>query len=425
MIPTTKMLDRTLAPPFQRSSAFDLHQHKKNTLSNGVPLYLVSGGDQDVLKVELTAQAGRSAEETRGAAYFSAQLLSKGTSRKSSFDIAQIFDRFGAHLEISAGLDFASISLYSLTRNLEPALYLLQELLTDATFPDKELAQIQSIYLQNLRVNNEKTSFLASKLFRRTLFGEYHPYGTELDEKDVNSLTREHLAMHSRRFHSGLIAFASGKIDAKSETLLNTVLGTLPAQPGATATVAQTEGSLINQYQQKEGSVQASIRMGKKSVMRSHPDYADVLFLSHILGGYFGSRLMKNIREEKGLTYGIHASLHALLQDSYIAIGTDVNKENVQLTIDEIKKELRRLREEPIDSNELETAQNHFIGGLQSELTTAFAHADKIKTITLFGLDHAYYNNLIARIGRISAPDIQRIAEQYFSEDSFLEVVVG
>jgi len=419
------MLDRTLAPPFQRSSAFDLHQPEKNTLSNGVPLYLVRGGDQNVLKVELTAQAGRWAEETRGAAYFSAQLLSKGTSRKSSFDIAQIFDRFGAHLEISAGLDFASISLYSLTRNLEPALYLLQELLTDATFPDRELAQVQSIYLQNLRVNSEKTSFLASKLFRKTLFGEHHPYGTEPDEKDVSSLTRDQLVTHSRRFHNGLLAFVSGKIDAKSETLLNTVLGTLPAQPSATAAAAQIKGSIINQYQEKEGSVQASIRMGKKSVMRSHPDYADVLFLSHILGGYFGSRLMKNIREEKGLTYGIHASLHALLQDSYIAIGADVNKENVQLTIDEIKKELRRLREEPIDSNELETARNHFIGGLQSELTTSFAHADKIKTITLFGLDHAYYNNLIARIERISAADLQRVAAQHFSEESFLEVAVG
>src|SRR6185436_14112800 len=110
------MLDRTQAPPFQRSSAFDLHQPEKNTLSNGVPLYLVRGGDQDVLKVELIAQAGRWVEETRGAPYFSAQLLSKGTSHKSSFDIAQIFVRFGAHLEISAGLDFASISLYSLTR---------------------------------------------------------------------------------------------------------------------------------------------------------------------------------------------------------------------------------------------------------------------------------------------------------------------
>jgi len=419
------MLDRTQAPPFQRSSAFDLHQPEKTILSNGVPLYLIRGGDQDVIKIELTAQAGRWAEQRRGAAYFTAQLLSKGTSRKSSFDIAQIFDRFGAHLEISPGLDFSSISLYSLTRNLEPALYLLQELLTDAAFPDKELAQVRSIYLQNLRVNNEKTSFLAAKLFRKTLFGETHPYGVELDEKDVNGLTRAELVAHSQRFQNGLQAFVSGKIDARSEALLNTVLSALPAQPVTAAAAVPGNGSQINQYQQKEGSVQASIRMGKKSIMRSHPDYTDVLFVSHVLGGYFGSRLMKNIREEKGLTYGIHASLHALLHDSYLAIGADVNKENVQLTIDEIKKELRRLREEPMDTTELDTARNHFIGGLQLELTTAFAHADKIKTITLFGLDQAYYNQLIARMERISPADVQRIAAEHFAENSFLEIAVG
>jgi zinc protease len=419
------MLDRTQAPAFQRSSAFDLHHPEKNILSNGVPLYLIHGGEQDVIKIDLIAQAGRWVEEIRGAAYFSAQLLSKGTTRRSSFDIAQIFDRFGAHLEITPGLDFASISLYALTRHLEPALHLLHELLTDATFPEKELAQLQSIYLQNLKVNNEKTSFLASKLFRRNLFGENHAYGKELDEKDVNALSRDQLKTHSARFQNGLLAFVSGKIDDKSKALLSTVLATLPAQPGIKPTPAPAQGIQANQYQQKEGSVQASIRMGKKSVLRSHPDYADVLFLSHILGGYFGSRLMKNIREEKGLTYGIHASLHALLHDSYLAIGADVDKENVELTITEIKKELRRLRDEPIDANELDTARNHFIGGLQSELTTAFAHADKLKTITLFGLDHSYYNNLIARIERITTADMQHTAAQHFSEESFLEVAVG
>lgn len=419
------MLDRTLPPPFKRSGSFELHQPDKKTLPNGAPLYLIHGGEQDVIKIELIAQAGRWVEQAPGAAYFAAQLLSKGTARKSSFDIAQIFDRFGAHLEISPGLDFTSISLYALTRNLEPALYLLHELLTEATFPEKELAQLQSIYLQNLKVNNEKTSFLAARLFRKNLFGENHPYGKEPDEKDIASLTRPQLTAHSARFQNDLIAFVSGKIDDKSKNLLEAVLGTLPFKPGTEPAPASSQGTLANQYQEKEGSVQSSIRMGRKSVLRTHTDYTDVLFLTHILGGYFGSRLMKNIREEKGLTYGIHASLHGLKQDSYLAIGADVNKENVQLTIQEIKKELRRLREEPIDANELETARNHFIGSLQSELTTAFAHADKIKTLTLFGLNRDYYNKLITRIEQITAADIRQTAGNHLHEDSFLEVAVG
>ena len=202
----------------------------------------------------------------------------------------------------------------------------------------------------------------------------------------------------------------------------------LSALPHKSATRKQTTFADIkgvNQREEKPGSVQSSIRLGKKSLLRSHADYVDVLFLSHILGGYFGSRLMKNIREEKGLTYGIHASLHALKNDSYLVIGADVNKENVDLTIDEISKELRRLREERIDSNELETARNHFIGGLQSELTTAFAHADKIKTIRLFGVGDQYYNSMINRIEKMTADDLLRAGETHFHESSFMQIAVG
>jgi predicted Zn-dependent peptidase len=179
------------------------------------------------------------------------------------------------------------------------------------------------------------------------------------------------------------------------------------------------------QYLEKKESVQSSVRMGSRTVLRSHPDYVSVLFVSHILGGYFGSRLMKNIREEKGLTYGISASVHALKNDSYLVIGADVNKENVDLTFAEICKELKTLRSTPIGAGELETTQNHFIGSLLSEIATPFAHADKIKTINLFGLPGDHYQKMIAQIERITAAEIMETSEKYFNENEFLEVAVG
>jgi zinc protease len=419
------MLDRTIPPPFKRNSSFDLHKPDIKILSNGIQAYFIPGGTQDVIKIDFIFKAGRWFEKSWGAAYFSAHLLSKGTATKTSFEIAQIFDKYGAHLELNPGLDFVSISLYSLTRNLEPVFNLVIELITQAALPEKELDQLKSIYQQNLKVNNEKTSFLASKLFRKNLFGEGHPYGKELDEQNISALTRNQIAEHLSAFYQDIVVFISGKIDDSNRSLINGLLKNLPAKTSSTSPSKFPDIKSISQREEKQGSVQASIRLGKKSVLRSNKDYADVLFLSHILGGYFGSRLMKNIREEKGLTYGIHASLHALKHDSYLVIGADVNKENIDLTITEIKKELRKLKEEPIDINELEIARNHFIGGLQSELTTSFAHAEKIKTITLFGLDDTYYNNLIARIEEVKASDLQKAGEQYFSSDSFLEIAVG
>lgn len=420
------MLDRTLAPPFNRSTSFDLILPKKNVLGNGAEVYFVLGGTQDVCKVELIFPAGRWFEKVWGASYFSSQLLSKGTKNKSSYEIAQLFDRYGAHLEINAGLDFVSISLYSLNKNLEPSLKLLLELLRESVFPEKELEQLKSIYLQNLKVNREKTSFQASTLIRKNIYGETHPYGKELDEADVNALVEEHLKDHYKQFFGASTILVSGKVtehhqDLMTKTFAPFSLNHLEQKNNVNTAPKKSFRQVVG----KEGSVQSSIRMGKRSIGRAHADYADVLFLNHILGGYFGSRLMKNIREEKGLSYGISSALHTMAKDNYLVIGADVNRENLDLTFDEIRKELKRLRTSKIDTEELETARNHFIGSLQLEITTSFAHADKVKNLLLFHLPRNFYQNLISRVDNITAEDLIKTAEAYFSEDSFMEVAVG
>lgn len=419
------MLDRTLAPPFNRSTHFQLIQPEKITLPNGIQTYFVSGGSQDVIKVELIVKAGRWHEQPWGTAYFASNLLSKGTQARSSFEVAQVFDLYGAHFEINPGLDIVSISLYSLNKHLKPSLELLLEILTAPAFPEKELDQMKSIYLQNLKVNNEKTSFQASKVIRKNLFGENHPYGKELEETEVNALSREQLIDHYTKYFKDLFIIVSGKVEASTQKLITETFATLPVLPVADKTVAVQTQKNFRQLIDKEGSVQSSLRVGKRFINRTHPDYYDVLLLNHILGGYFGSRLMKNIREDKGLSYGIYSSIHTLQHDAYVVIGSDVNKENLGLAFDEIRKELTRLRTEKIDAEELETARNHFIGSLQSEITTPFAHADKAKNMLLFNLPTNYYQNMIARLDAISAADLLKTAEVYFNEESFFEVAVG
>jgi predicted Zn-dependent peptidase len=134
---------------------------------------------------------------------------------------------------------------------------------------------------------------------------------------------------------------------------------------------------------------------------------------------------MKNIREDKGLTYGIYSSIHTLINDNYLVIGADVNKENVDLTFTEIRKELQRLREEKIERDELQTARNHFIGSLQGEITTPFSHADKWKNIFLYNLGNDYYQRLINRLNTLDSSDLMKVAQKYYEENSFYEVAVG
>lgn len=419
------MLDRKVAPPFVKSSSFNLINPEEKQLANGAQLFFVSGGSQNVLKIELVFQSGKWFEGQPGAAYFTGQMLSKGTKDKSSYEIAQLFDQYGAHLEVSPGLDFVSISLYTVSKNLRPVLHLLMEILSSPNFPENEFRQTQAVFIQNLKVNNEKTSYVASKLFRKNLFGENHPYGSELEEKNVLALQTNDLQKHFAAFYNSPKVFVSGKIDATDEALMLEAFEQLKEDRAHDALHHDSLAKSRHQHVEKEDSVQSSVRMGKRSLLRTDPDYVPVLFVSHILGGYFGSRLMKNIREEKGLTYGISASINGLKHDSYLVIGADVNKENVTLTFDEIRKELKKLRTTAVSSDELETTRNHFIGSLQAEITTPFAHAEKIKTIALFNLRKDHYQQMIHHIEKIGPADIMAISERYFQEGDFYEVAVG
>lgn len=419
------MLDRTVAPPFVKTTSFDLITPEETQLPNGLKVFFIPGGSQEVLKIEFIFEAGRWFEKKTGAAYFTGQLLPKGTHSKASFEIAQIFDRYGAHLEISPGQDFVSVALYALNKNLSPVVRLLAELLTTPAFPEKEFDQARAIYLQNLKINLEKTSFVASQVFRKKLFGKGHPYGGELEEKNAKALHTQDFVEHFRKYFHMARVFVSGRIDPASRDLMLGTFAELPSGGNVASPVHTTVENRQYDYIEKEESVQSSVRAGRHAVLRSHPDYVPLLFASHILGGYFGSRLMKNIREEKGLTYGISASIHGLKHGSYLVIGADVNKENIEMTFGEISKELRLLRTEAIAADELETARNHFIGSLQSEITTPFAHADKIKTIELFGLQSDHYQTMIRRIDALTHRDILEVSERYLHEDSIVRVAVG
>lgn len=419
------MLDRKIAPEFNKNFDFALIEPEIVALPNGTTLYFIRGGQQDVIRIEVVMQAGRWYEQVRGSSYFTANLLSKGTHTKSSYAIASGFDAVGAHLEVSPGLDTVSIALYSLASKLHKALPLLLEIMQEAIFPEKELEQLKTIFSQNMKVNKEKTSFLSSQLFKKVLFGESHPYGSELDDSSLTTLTTDELKSFKQEFFNQFQIFVAGKIDDENKNLIVDAFGYTKKTAAHKQLHTPQPSSGLTHYETKLDSLQTSLRVGKRTIGRDHNDYPKLLLTNHILGGYFGSRLMKNIREKKGLTYGIHSSIHALQHDSYMAIGTDVNRENKSLALAEIQKELADLRTNLVDTQELDTARFHFIGSLQSDLATAFAHAEKIKTIVTHNLPKEYYQIIIQQLRDATNVELREIANRYFDETELIEVAVG
>lgn len=419
------MLNRTVQPAFQKSSSFDLIHAETIILANQLPVTIVRGGDQAVAKIEFVFDAGKWHEPKPGVFYFTAHQLQKGTASKTSYQISSENEQLGVHVEINPGHDFTSLALYGLTKNISEVFDLIREIITAPVFPQHELEQMKNIYNQTLKINLEKTSYIASLELRKKLFGEDHPYGRDAGFSDIRNIQRDWLVdFHKKRFGKFRI-ICSGCIPDTLLQDLTSCFESITLQPSVEKEHHHTNIAVSEGFIEKPESIQSSLRLGRKSVGRTHADYPALLLLNQILGGYFGSRLMKNIREEKGLTYGINSSVSALKYAGFITIGTDVNKENRELALQEIKNEMNVLCHELIGTNELETARNQFIGSLQSEITTSFAHADKIKSLLLFSLPTDYYQQLIYKIDALSAQDLRVAANTYLDLKTFTTVVVG
>ncbi|QDK82914.1 insulinase family protein [Spirosoma sp. KCTC 42546] len=422
-------LDRTQSPAFQAIHEIQLPSVQSHRLDNGIPLHLISVAQQPVLRLECVFDAGTWYEQVPSSAFFAMKMLSEGTASRSSAQINEYVDRYGAFMELNSGPDRASIVIHCLTKFLPNVLPLLSDILNEPTFPQKELDDLRNIILQNLRVNYEKNAYLAGVLFREKLFGTYHPYGRSQRPEAVEEITREGIiafyerAIRNRQFQ----VILAGHATENEVLLINRTLGQLPVRtdilPDFSGDVPADIHSPI--LAEKPDSIQSSIRLGRRLFTRAHPDFFRMLVTNEILGGYFGSRLMKNIREEKGFTYGISSNMPSFRRDGYFLIGTDVNKENTQETLNEIRKEIHILQTEPVSASELETVKNYMAGEFVGSLNTPFEIADRYKVILLDGMPADFLATYIQKLRAVTPADIMETAIQYLAVDSLGEVVVG
>jgi zinc protease len=420
------MLDRKTAPQFAEIKDFHLPSPEIIELNNGIPLVLYEDVQQKVIKIELVYKAGKWFESKRGVSHFTAQMLERGTTKRNSYQIAEAFDQFGCSTEVNAGFDFTSLSLYTLSKNLTSVLPVFCEVASTPSFAQSEFTLMKDVFRQNLKINNKKNSYVAGKTIRQNIFGSEHPYGSSLEESDVDNLSREDLvAFFNTQFVLHEI-YITGALRGDEKKILINDLSNLKVLNLANDKIKLShDQKRLSQLIELPDSVQSSLRIGKRTINRSHPDYPTFVLLNHILGGYFGSRLMKNIREEKGLTYGIHSSINSLKNDALFLIGTDVNKENQTLALSEIKVEIKKLQEDLVGLDELEVTKNHLLGSLQLEAANPFSLVEKIKAIRLNQLTPDFYNTLFNKISDSDAEMIMGVAQSYLNIETLFELSVG
>lgn len=421
------MLDRTKAPQAEPVSKISFQQVEPSR-SNNCDLFILNAGEQDAVRLELIFDSGIWNEVQPQAARFTAAMLKEGTKNLKSSEVAEIFASQGAFLDIKSGFDRTTLTVYCLSRSLVDLLPTVSEIITSPAFRESDLSVLKDQALQKHKIDLEKSSFLASSYFRGYLFGQDHPYGRIVRESDINAITTETLKKHHQNslLHSKLDIHLAGKVNDTMVSSIDSHISKHWAGDGAPSATGTSSNDDVNRvYIEKKQSLQTSLRIGRNCIRKVDKDFPKLVVANEIFGGFFGSRLMKNIREEKGFTYGIYSQVVPLKQESYFVIGSDVIKESRDEAIDEIRKELLNLIQNPPEDGELELVKNYMIGSFQSEVNTAFALADKFKGIHYHGLGYEYYDTLFGTIRNITPSEISDITKQYLDPDSLLHIAVG
>ncbi|MBZ5858996.1 M16 family metallopeptidase [Flavihumibacter profundi] len=425
------MLNRKIAPPIKDAVEFELSlkPYDKYVLKNGVEVYAVNAGAEEVLQVEWVFWAGNWYEEKNMLAPSVNFLLKNGTRQKNAFEINEHFDYYGASLGRACYNETATINLQCLTKHLGILLPVVRELLTDAVFPEQELQLYQQNSRQRLEVNLKKNDFVANRLIDEYLFGFDHPYGRYSRFEDLAVLNRDEIQEFYKRYYQQgkCMIFVAGRLPVNLYELMEGNFGDLPlhaTQPGEIIHKVHPASEKKYRISNDPNGVQGAIRLARHFPNRHHPDFLGAQILNTVFGGFFGARLMNNIREDKGYTYGIYSYLQNHIQDSAWLVSTEAGRDVCEATITEVYKEMELLRTELVDEEELMLVRNYLIGSILGDLDGPFHIISRWKTIILNELKEDFFYKTIETIKTTSAEDIQKLAEKYLRPEDFYELVV-
>ncbi len=423
------MLNRKVSPPIKDAVEFDLKlkPYQKYKLKNGVEVYTIDAGAEEVVMLECVYFAGNWFENKNLIAATTNFLLKNGTTTKNAFAINEHFEYYGSYLNRACQNETSTLTLHSLSKHLKELMPVVKELLTNSNFPEAELEIYKQNMKQRLHVNLKKSDFVAGRLIDAYVFGEHHPYGRYTRFEDFDSFHRDQVANFYKDYYLNgkFVVFVAGKLPSDLFDILNESLGDLANNPVkiekiAAASAPEKKYRITND----SSGVQGAIRLASHFPNRHHPDFIKVQLLNILFGGFFGSRLMSNIREDKGYTYGIHSYLQSHRQQTAWMVSTEAGRDVCEATITEVYKEMERLRNEPVKREELLLVQNYMMGSILGDLDGPFHIINRWKTIILNDLPEDYFYQQINTIKNSKAEELQALANKYLVPENFYELVV-
>jgi zinc protease len=420
-------IDWKKGPPIAAIKKINLPPHDVVVLNNGIKLILINQGTQAVIKLDIIYKGARLLESKKMISKFTTSMMREGTINHKCEQIAEKIDFYGGSLRMASNLDFSYLSLSALTKYFANLLPIVAEIIYEPVFAEEELEKQKKNNIQKLAQDKSKNELLSYRLLTAELFGFDHAYGYNTEVDLINNVDRSDLVDFNQRALGSDNCFIvlAGKFGDTEIKLLSDNLGTIHK---ATSPIIYTEASSVKPTIVKEttkNELQSSIKLGKRMFNRHHPDYTKFHVLNTIFGGYFGSRLMKVIREDYGYTYNIYSILDYMIYDGYFYISTEVSPDNVNATIKEIKTQMEVLKEKKVTNTELTMVKNYLMGTTLNLIDGPLNTSNLIKSLELDGCLNGKFEESIDEILSITPEVVRQMAQQYLSFEEMTCVIVG
>lgn len=424
-------MDRTQQPEIKELSEIALLPVQRTVLPNGIPLMIINSEEQSVSRIDFMFGGGYWTQTQKLQALFTNSMLREGTAKYSSSQIAEKFDFYGSMLELSLFPQYSYITAYGLNKYFEQTLGLLESMIKEPVFPDKEYTVLLNRELQKYQINSTQAKYVTMRNLRNALYGDAHPMGRITKETDFEKLDKDMLQDYYDTHYSSNNCYIilSGKITDRIIAQTEQFFGTTSfGKNKENITFPKFDIKISDDkriFEERSNSQQSSVKLGMHTIDQHHPDYHKLNVLVTILGGYFGSRLMSNIREDKGYTYGIYSGFSHEPDSSLLIITAEVSDQYVEPLIKEVYKEIDRLQNELVSEEELTIVRNYMTGALCRTMELSFSAADVYQMQFINHLPDDFSSEELKAIQTVTPQELQRLACRYLCEENLKEVISG
>lgn len=421
---------RKKAPEVFEVNEINIPQPEISHLPNGIPLYVTRMGTQPIVKVEFIFFSGRAEEQKRLESRATLRMLREGTKKHSAADWAEEVEFLAGTASMPVLFDTNRIVVYALTKNMSPLLNLVADIIFEPLFPEKELNVWTQNNIQKLAIELTKNDVIAYRKITEVLFGEDTSYGYSSVAENFNALTTDDLKNYYRRNFTSdnMSILVAGDVTDGTLKQIETLFGSFFSKkiilPAVRLLRIDTMAPQKLHFKNSD-STQTSIRIGRRFAPRHDPDYFGFNILNVILGGYFGARLMLNIREKKGYTYNIYSALETYSHDGYFYIASDVGNAFVKKAIKEIYIELQKLIDTPVSDAELQMVRSYLLGNMLQLIDGPMNVSEVISGYVSEKLPFDTLELFVSYLKNITPHDIQRLAAKYLNPKDLTEITVG